>query len=173
MRKTFVLLGLLALALPVAGYAALRAGEGTLSVDDGRGSVTVQARGGVIGRLERGSVTIFDLTPDDDNVPVVIGDDRPWRFIGETGVRYAGSGIRYRVIGGSFRVVVSGRGIDLSAVGKGHVIINGDGVDPGVYSLDGSDCRLDADTCKPLPAVPRRFQLGVTDRPETPARDGG
>ena len=69
MRKTFVLLGLLALALPVAGVAALSAGEGTLSVEDGVGKVTLQARGGVIGRLDRGSVTIYDLTPEDANDP--------------------------------------------------------------------------------------------------------
>ena len=60
-RKTFLLLGLLVLALPVAGVAALGAGEGTLSVEDGQGKVTLQARGGVIGRLDRGSVTIYDL----------------------------------------------------------------------------------------------------------------
>ena len=41
---------LLVLALPVAGVAAPNAGEGTLSVEDGVGKVTLQARGGVIGR---------------------------------------------------------------------------------------------------------------------------
>ncbi len=69
MRKTFLLLALLALSLPVAGLASLSAGDGTLSVEDGRGKVTIQARGGVIGRLDRGTVTIYDLTPEDANVP--------------------------------------------------------------------------------------------------------
>jgi hypothetical protein len=160
MRKTFVLLVLLALAVPVAGLSADRAGDGTLSVEDGRGTVTIHARGGVIGRLERGTVTIFDLTPEDAYDPVVFGDDQPVVFVGQTGVRYRGADIRYRVIGGSFKIVINGRGIDLSAVGKGNGTIRGDVVDPGLYSLDGADCRKDPASCEPLPEVARSFKLG-------------
>ena len=162
MRKSLVLVALLALVVPLAGYAAVRAGEGTLSVDDGRGKVTVRARGGVIGRLDRGSITIFDLTPGDANQPVVIGDDQPVRLVGENGIQYRGAGLRFRVIGGSFRVLVQGRGIDLSVVGKGDGFIEADdSLDPGVYSLDGADCRKDRDSCKPLPQPGFRFKLGV------------
>jgi hypothetical protein len=165
MRKTFVLLGLLALALPVAGVASLGAGEGTLSVEDGQGKVTLQARGGVIGRLERGSVTVYDLTPDDAYDPVVFGDDRPVRFIGETGIQYGGAGLRFRLIGGRYRIVIEGRGIDLSVVAKGvGSITAAAAVDPGVYSLDGADCRNDRASCEPLPAITRRFQLGSGDK---------
>jgi hypothetical protein len=161
-RKTFLLLGLLALALPVAGVAALSSGEGTLSVEDGQGKVTLQARGGVIGRLDRGSVTIYDLSPQDAYEPYVFGDDEPVRFIGEVGVRYAGAGLRFRVIGGRYRIVIEGRGIDLSVVAKGSgSIVAGAAVDPGVYSLDGDDCRNDRASCKPLPETTKRFQLGA------------
>ena len=170
MRKTFVLLVLLALALPVAGLSALRAGEGSLSVKDGRGTITLKARGGVIGRLDRGTVTIFDLSPDDANLPVVFGDDHPVQFVGGTGIRYAGVGLRYRLIGGSFRIVINGRGIDLSAVGKGNGLMRGEVEDPGVYSLDGTDCRKDLTACKPLPETPRRFQLGAHERDKTPGQ---
>ena len=169
MRKTFLLLALLALVLPVGGIAAQRAGEGTLSVENGRGRVSLQARGGVIGRLDRGSVTIFDLTPDDANVPVVSGDDRPVRFIGENGVQYAGTGLRFRLVGGGFRIVVSGRGIDLSVVGKGNGWIVGDSAEPGLYSLDGSDCRKTPASCSPLPEIPTRIQLGTPERGEKSA----
>ena len=62
---------------PLAGVAGVSAGEGTLSVEDGQGKVTLQARGGVIGRLDRGYVTIYDLTPDDAYDPYVVGDDQP------------------------------------------------------------------------------------------------
>jgi len=162
MRKTFALLGLLALAIPVAGVAALRVGEGTLSVDDGQGRVALQGRGGVIGRLERGSVTIYDLTPEDANNPVVFGDDRPRGFFGETGIQYAGAGLRFRLVGGGFRIVINGKGIDLSVVAKGSgSIVAGPTGDPGVYSLDGADCRNDRASCKPLPEIARRFQLGA------------
>jgi len=173
MRKIFALLGLLALALPVAGVAGLRTGEGTLSVEDGNGRVTLLARGGVIGRLERGTVTIFDLTPEDANDPVVFGDDKPVRFIGETGIQYAGTSLRFRLVGGGFRIVITGRGIDLSVVAKGSGSIAAEARvgDPGVYSLDGADCRNVRSTCTPLPEYPRRFQLGGEKSLVRPAAD--
>jgi len=165
MRKTFVLLGLLALALPVAGVAAVHGGEGTLSVEDGVGKVTLQARGGVIGRVDRGSVTIYDLSPQDAYDPFVFGDDDPVRLVGETGVRYGGVGLRFRLIGGRYRIVIEGRGIDLSVVAKGTgSIVAGAALDPGVYSLDGADCRNDRASCNPLPLLSKRFQLG-NERP--------
>jgi hypothetical protein len=163
MRKALVFLVLLALAAPVAALSAglaAGAGDGTLSVEDGRGTVTLQARGGVIGRLERGTITIFDLTPEDAFDPVVFGDDQPVAFVGDTGIRYRGVGIRYRLIGGSFRIVINGRGIDLSAVGKGNGTIRGETISPGLYSLDGADCRNDPDSCEPLPEVAKSFRLG-------------
>ena len=176
MRKTLVLVVLLALGVPVAALSAdlaTSAGDGTLSVEDGRGTVTIQARGGVIGRLERGTVTIFDLTPEDANDPVVYGDDQPIALVGETGIRYRGAGIRYRLIGGGFRVVINGRGIDLSAVGKGSGTIRGETVAPGLYSLDGADCRKDPDSCEPLPEVAKAFRLGKQpDREKSAGRPG-
>jgi hypothetical protein len=161
MRKSFLFLALLALGLPVIGLAATRTGEGTLSVEDGRGKVTIQARGGVIGRLERGSVTIYDLTPEDSNIPAVFGDDQPVALIGENGIKYTGSGMRFRFIGGRYRILIQGRGIDLSAVGKGFGTIRGDVGQLGVYSLDGADCRKDPDACTLLPEVEKRFLLGA------------
>lgn len=164
MRKLFALCGLLVLALPVAAVAgvdAVRFGEGTLSVEDGRGRVTLQARGGVIGRLERGVIRICDLTPDDPNVPFVWGDDQPRELIGDDCVRFAGQGLRFRLVGGGYKIMIVGKGIDLSAVGKGFGTIRGDEDSPGVYSLDGSDCLSDRASCKPLPEVERRFQLGA------------
>jgi hypothetical protein len=166
MRKHFLGLALLALLLPVAATAGPRAGDGTLSVEDGRGKVTVQARGGLIGRLDRGRITIFDLTPNDAFEPVVSGDDQPLVQVGENGLRYRGAGIRFRIIGGSFRVVVEGRGIDLSVVGRGVGSLEGETLDPGVYSLDGADCRKSPASCEPLPQPAVRFKLGGVDRGE-------
>jgi hypothetical protein len=164
-RTTLVLFMLLALSLPVGGGAAPSAGDGTLSVDGGRGKVTIDARGAVIGRLASGTVTIWDLTPEDANLPVVWGDDFPVRLVGETGVRYSGTGMRFRVIGGRYRITVAGRDIDLSAVGKGWATLRADEAtfDSGVYSIDGADCSSTRDraTCKPLPELERRFLLGT------------
>ena len=165
MRKTLVLLTLLALSLPVAGAAAPSAGEGTLSVEGGRGKVSIDARGAVIGRLVSGTVTIWDLTPEDANLPVVWGDDQPVRLVGETGIRYSGTGMRFRVIGGRYRIQITGRGIDLSAVGRGWASLRAElaTVDPGVYSIDGDDCSSirERTSCDPLPELERRFALGT------------
>jgi hypothetical protein len=168
MRKTFLLLALLALSLPVAGLARQTTGEGTLSVEDGRGKVTIQARGAVIGRLERGSVTVYDLTPEDANDPYVFGADQPLALVGETGLKYIGTNLRFRIIGGRYRIVIQGRGIDLSAVGKGFGSIRGDIGQFGVYSLDGADCRNDRAACKLLPEIEKRFLLEApaTERAE-------
>lgn len=173
MRKPFLLVALLALALPVAAFSARSAGEGTLSVEDGRGKLNVRARGGVIGRLDRGSVTIFDLTPGDASVPVVSGDDQPVLLVGENGLRYRGTGLRFRVIGGTFRIVIQGRGIDVSVVGKGEGFIEGETLEPGVYSLDGADCRRDRASCNPLPDPGIRFRLGSPERAEKSAVRSG
>jgi hypothetical protein len=172
MRKTLVLLALLALAIPVVASGAARANDGTLTVEDGRGKVTVRARGGLIGRINRGTVTIFDLTPRDANVPVVSGDDQPVIAVGANGLRYRGSGIRFRVLGGNFRVVVEGRGIDLSVVGRGEGFLEGATLDPGLYSLDGGDCRMEPLTCEPLPQPGVRFKLGGAEQggEDPPAR---
>jgi hypothetical protein len=159
MRKISVLLALLALGLPVAGLAGSSSGDGTLSVEDGRGKVTIQARGGLIGRVDRGSVTIFDLTPEDTYLPVVFGDDQPVALVGDTGLKYTGNSVRFRFIGGRYRIVIQGRGIDLSVVGKGFGSIKGDPGQLGVYSLDGADCRKDRAACKLLPEVEKRFVL--------------
>jgi len=166
-RKALLLLALsAALALPATALAAFDAGEGTLSVEQGRGKVTIEAKGGFIGRIAVGTVTIHDLTPEDGNEAIVYGDDRPAKFVGETGIQYGGTGVRFRLSGGRYRIVVQGRGIDLSAVGKGSGTIRSDGeAGPGVYSLDGTDCRRTPENCKALPDLTRVFQLGGADKP--------
>jgi hypothetical protein len=173
MRKTFLCLALLALVLPVAGLAALDTGEGTLSVEDGRGKVNVEARGGVIGRLDRGTITVYDKTPADASFPVVTGADAPEVFLADGGIRYRGAGLRFRVPGGGFKLQIQGRGIDLSVVGKGAGFIEGDTTEPGVYSLDGADCRKNAASCDPLPEPGIRFKLGGPERPEKNASRPG
>jgi hypothetical protein len=175
MRKTvLILLGCL-LAVPAAAAAlpSLTTGDGALSVSDGRGEITLGGRagmlGGVIGRFDSGCVSITDLTPEDLNFPLVWGDDDPQVDLPRGGVKYCGASVRFRLIGGKFRVVVAGRGndlgargIDLSAVGVGDgTIVATDRRQPGVYSLDGDDCRSPRAVCKPLPAELTRFKLGT------------
>jgi hypothetical protein len=151
---TFAVLAL-ALVLP-AGAAARTSGsnDGTLSVKDARGIITIQARGGVIGSFATGKVTISDPIDGDGTGPIVSGAERH-REIGDTTDVYAGDRVRFRLIGGTFRVVVRGRGINLSAVGKGSVILNGFGTDDdGSYSVNGSEFN-------PIPAFALPFQLSA------------
>ncbi|MBA2296560.1 MAG: hypothetical protein H0W14_00805 [Actinobacteria bacterium] len=163
MRKTLAILVLLAVVVPFAGSAGTRTGEGTLSVDSGRGKVTVQAKGAILGRIANGSVVVYDLTPNDAFEPYVSGDEYV-KLVGETGIQYGGRNLRFRLIGGSYRVVVKGAGIDLSVVANGVAILEGDTAapgGPGVYSIDGTDCRTNAGTaCKPLPDRAKMVKLG-------------
>ncbi len=101
------------------------------------------------------------------------GDDEPQVDLPRGGVKWCGAGVRFRLIGGKFRAVVTGRGIDLSAVGVGEgTIVTNDVFRPGVYSLDGDDCRSPRTVCKPLPIELTRFKLGTTptERAEKPER---
>jgi len=163
MRKTLAILVLLAIAVPFAGSAATRTGEGTLSVDSGRGKVTVLAKGAILGRIANGSVVVYDLTPNDAFEPYVSGDEYV-KLVGEIGIQYGGRNLRFRLIGGSYRVVVKGAGIDLSVVANGVAILEGDAGapgGPGVYSIDGTDCRTNAGAaCKPLPDRAKMVKLG-------------
>jgi hypothetical protein len=138
MTKPFVLLAVLALLVP-AGAAAVRSdlGDGTLSIKDGRGTFTIAARGGIIGTFARGSVVITDPVADDGTGPIVSGDD--WSVDrNDTTTAYGGTKVRFRLIGGRFRIKVQGTGVNLSLVGKGQVTLNGKGTgDDGTYSVNG------------------------------------
>ena len=101
--------------------------------------ITIQARGGVIGSFAKGSVTINDPIDGDGTGPVVSGDE--WsKDRNDTTTTWGGNKVRFRMIGGTFKIVVRGRGINLSLVGKGTVTLNGAGTDDnGTYSVNGGD----------------------------------
>ncbi len=153
---TFAVLAL-ALALPV-GAAARSSGatDGTLSVKDARGFVTIQGRGGVIGSVTQGRITISDPIDGDGTGPIVTGDDFPPVEKNENTTTWRGNKVRFRIIGGTFKIVVRGRGINLSFVGKGSIIINGAGTDDdGSYATNGGDYNL-------IPAFAVPFALSAT-----------
>jgi opacity protein-like surface antigen len=152
---TFAVLAL-ALALPAGAAARPKAAtDGTLSVKDGRGVITIQGRGGVIGSFNKGSVTINDPIDGDGTGPIVTGDD--WsKEKSDTATTWGGTKVRFRIIGGTFRIVVRARGVNLSFVGKGNVILNGAGTDDdGSYAVNGGDYNL-------IPAFALPFALSAT-----------
>lgn len=139
MRRLLTVALLVALAFPALSAAHTQgAMDGTLSVRDGRGKITMSVRGGVIGSFAAGSVTISDPIDADGTGPIVTGDDFPPIDRNDTTTTWRGNRVRFRIIGGSFRVVVKGRGINLSLVGKGNVKLEGAGTDDdGTYAVNG------------------------------------
>lgn len=153
----------------VAGAAA--AGPGTLDVVEGKGTVTIEIRGNILGVLAKGSVRVTDLTPRDRFYPAVFGRRLSITRGGPTTIVYKGKSLRYRVVGGSSRLVIKGSGISVSASGRGYTILDGDRIFPddvaGYYSLEGIDCSADVTLCIPLPDLPERHVIGT---PKTATR---
>jgi hypothetical protein len=159
--RTSSLFALLALSaiLAVPAFAGAPATDGTLSVKDAKGMVQLSSRGSLIARFERGKVTITDPNPYDARKPTVFGADAIVYRNAKTTV-YSGKGVRIRIGGGMTHVRIEGRGIYLSAVGRGTGMIEGAGSAPagvfydGVWSLNDEDYRS-------LPDEPTRFQLAA------------
>lgn len=151
MRKALVLILLAgAVAVPAVALAA-KSDWSPLSISDGRGKVTLRGRGTVIGRVDRGTITVTDLTPLDATEPLTFNcDDETFR--GSATV-CSGDHLRFRMIGGAWRIAITGVGIDLSAaVSRGWVTLDGDAKRPGIFSVEGVDCRTQASLCVPLPS---------------------
>ena len=161
MRRLLLLPALLALALPAIAVARDgAAGDGTLIVKNGSGKIVIQAKGGVIGRFDEGSIVVRDPNPDDELEEVVTGAEDT-RRVDDFVTVYSGKNIRFRFIGGRFKITLKKdtTGIDLSATGKGTVVLQGAGTfDDGTYSLNG-------EKPKPLPLAllqPTEFILGAS-----------
>jgi len=151
--KRLALLGALAtLAFSGAAFAATNGpNDGALSVKDADGKVVVNGKGGVIGHLDKGYVTIKDPNPNDGTGPIVNGADITSNLSDHT-TKYWGANIRFRIIGGAFTVTVVGNGIDMSVVGRGLVTMDGYANSDGTYTLNG-------DAAEAFPVYMFRFQL--------------
>jgi hypothetical protein len=142
MRRLFLCAFLLCILVVPVGSAAKRGPDsaGSLSIRAGRGEVIVQVRGAVIGRLASGKLTLTDNDPYDEQVPIVRGRLHPRpRAVSWATTVYTGRQIRFRVLNGSYRLKIDGVGINLSSVGRGWVVLDGDEryANPGAYALNG------------------------------------
>lgn len=132
--------------------------DGTLSVRDGRATVTLRMKGSVIGRLAKGRLTVTD-SPDGATI-IIRGAEDEVPISGRTTV-YSGKNIRFRIADDRrFVVKVAAKGLNFSAVGRGDGWIDGWG-DPGSgvffdgsYSLNGTDYPT-------LPNERTRFELSA------------
>jgi hypothetical protein len=136
MRRLLLLYSLAAaLAAPVAASAS-GGDTGTLSVKNATGLVSVAARGVLLGHCDRCSVTITDPDPSDGSAPVVLPLSVLRTSLTDTKTAYQGNDLRFKLIGGFFRVKIVGTGIDVSAVADGNAVL--DNGSAGTYSRNGN-----------------------------------
>jgi hypothetical protein len=154
-----VLLSLLALVVAVPPGFGAAAPTGTLSIEDGRGTVVLQGKGIVIGRIERGEVGIVDLSPLDQWSPRLNGVPR-----GRT-VWTRGKDINFYVPGGRYRITVRGEGFSVSARGQGNATLTGR---PDASGASGTYAVGDG-LPTPLPPTAARVDFGA-DGPATGAK---
>src|SRR5512133_2671376 len=132
----------IALAVPAVGYAvAGGSDDGTLSVKNGIGRVFMNINGSAVGRLgAKGFIKVIDPNPNDGAGFDFTGCDVELVVTDSTSIcrnKDAKGVVRFRAIGGNYRITILGAGIFLSAVGHGYATLNGTGDDPDV-SFDGT-----------------------------------
>jgi opacity protein-like surface antigen len=135
--RRLLLLCMLAAALAVPVAASASGGDtGTLSVKNATGLVSVAARGVLLGHCGRCSVTITDPDPGDGSAPVVLPLSVLRTSLSDTRTAYQGNDLRFKLIGGFFRIRIVGTGIDVSVVADGNVVL--DNGSAGTYSRNGN-----------------------------------
>lgn len=163
-RRFLVLLSF----LPIFGVVPAQAGspgDGTLSVRDARGLVQLSARGTMIGRIGQGKLTVTDPNPFDARRPIVLGAERKTRSRNMKTTVYRGRDIRLRITGGLTHVRFEGRGIQLSAVGRGAGLIQA-APEPVTGPVSNGFWSLNDEEYEPLPEVVTKFKLVGPPRPE-------
>ncbi len=159
--KTLLLLATTAVALAATTAVALGARgpaqDGTLSVRDGRATITLRMKGGVIGRFARGKLTVTDSLMNGGTV-VVRGAEREVNISEKTTV-YWGSNIRFRIMDDSrFVVKIHASKINVSAVGRGDGNLDGWGDPEGGVFFDGT-FSLNDDAYRSIPDERVHFDL--------------
>jgi hypothetical protein len=133
-----LLVALVCLAAAPAAEAARGAPKGTgIELVDGSGRVVLNLRGALLGGLERGQLTVVDLT-DRQKTEIIVQGYKWKRTVNARTTVYGGAEIRFRVFRGAWRVRIQGSGIGASAVGRGTVRLKG----RGLYSVAGGPYRI-------------------------------
>ena len=142
MRILLALFASAALAVPALGWSASSAADdGTLSVKNGDGVIFVVARGTIIGACDKCRVSIIDPSPDDGAPPVVSGYEGH-KDVSDIRDIYSGTDVRFRIVGGIFKIRVAGSGVDLGVVAKGWVRLQASDTNTGTFSVNGAPRRL-------------------------------
>ena len=143
-----LLLGMLVAALAASAAAAsapLGIGgqrDGTFAVVDGRGSFQLQnVQGGLVGRVDRGKVTI--TSPYSNTGTTIVRGYQSIKIKTPTTTVYCCKNIRFRTSGKFTLQIDQGVGVELSVVGRGKAMLRGAGyaelgLSDGTYQLNDS-----------------------------------
>jgi hypothetical protein len=142
MRTLLALFASALLGLPAVAWAASSAADdGTLSVKNGDGVIFISARGTIIGACDQCRVSIVDPSPD-DGAPAVVSGYEGHKDVSDTHDIYSGMDVRFRIVGGIFKIRISGFGVDLGVVAKGWGRIQAYDSNTGTFSVNEAPRRL-------------------------------
>ncbi len=139
MRRLCVILLAAGCLTPVALAAPRAAGDGTLSASSVNGTATIIGRGAVWGQIDNGTLTVLDKDPDVGPAPKVSGYTSVQPGATAGALVYTGRNLRFQLGGpGHYRIDISGRGIDFTAVGAGRARFAAwaSAAVPGTYAVD-------------------------------------
>jgi hypothetical protein len=128
--------------------------------------VYLNFNGSAVGRVHDGSIRVNDLVAADglgfefSNCDVVRDQSDTTISKNDTIKVCRGDNIRFRAIGGNYKIAISGAGINLSAVGHGTTSLNGAGDEPNVFGPDGT-YSLNDGPYKSLPNLLTSFTLAA------------
>ena len=149
----------IALALPTLAFGvASLTDDGTISVKNGFGKVVLSPfNGSALGRVANGKILIVDPVFGDGGRVDLWGCDQQSERSDHVRT-CSGSNLRFRIVDGRYKLyIVRATGINLSAVGRGQVTLDGRGDDPTVDS-DGFYALNDG-PYKSLPDYEKTFPL--------------
>ena len=113
-----------------------------------------------MGRVDKGSLKIVDLSPSDQWSPWVNGVPRG------KNVWIKGRNITFRISAGRYRLIASGEGVSVSARGTGTAILDGDPDPVG----DSGSFRIGDSQPDPVPDEPLKTSYGTGSATASSAR---
>lgn len=168
-RSLLVLAALSTLAAPaVASATRTDPGDGTLAVRNASGDTLFQpvvglsVSGAVVGDIDRGKLVVLSALGPASTAPVVTQPDGTaieFTLRDDGALVYStpiGSSLRFRAVGGAYKLRLSGRGIDVNVVGQGKAWLDGSLGSPladGLFSLNGAPWTS-------LPALATAYTVG-------------
>jgi hypothetical protein len=155
MRGLFLFLALavvtaLSAAVPASAAVARTPGSQSFSLRDGSGIASVWQRGALLGHLRSGRLIVVDLASPGSPTVIVRGHETK-KVLNDATTEYRGRDMSFRIFGGTWRVRIRGRGIDVSGVVRGWLRLSGIS---GTYAIGDGDY-------EPWPPTPQVFRLAT------------